>query len=303
MLRGLAPPWLRDAVLLSRWHRAALGRQPRFWAPRSFNEWMLRRLLLAREDSHRAWNDKLAMRRRVAARVGEAHLVPLLAVADSPEALDWGALPEAFALKASHGSGLFALVPDRDAADCDALARLARAWLGLCYYAGDPSRGAGGSREWAYRGIPRRLMVEPLLPFGEGLASPLNLKAYVFDGRIAATLLEAWLPDGSKRMALCDADWQRLPVTINGRDSHGLARPPAPVRTRFAELARAIGQGSDFLRLDGYATRSGDVLIGEVSPCAHGGRAAFDPPGFDLWLGAVWRAARRGEAWPAMPRF
>jgi hypothetical protein len=37
-------------------------------------------------------------------RVGEVHLVPLLAQYDSVDAIDWSTLPERFVIKCSHGS-------------------------------------------------------------------------------------------------------------------------------------------------------------------------------------------------------
>jgi hypothetical protein len=293
-LAALLPDRAFDALVLLRAHRRRLGAWPRPHAPRGFNDWMLRRLLLAREARHREWNDKLALRRFVAGRVGEQHLVPLVAVAESAEALDWHALPRAFAIKPSHSSGRCILVRDRDTADRSAILAAARAWLGECYYAGTDGR--GGSREWGYRGIARRLIVEELLPLLPDFAAPMQLNAYTFGGRIAIGRKFTLLADGTKAGQSTDADWNPLPFAINRPVRDPFPRPPPEVRARMAWIAERLGHDADFLRIDCYVLPDGRVLVGELTPYPHAGRAIFEPPEWGLWLGAVWRATRRGEA-------
>jgi hypothetical protein len=89
---------------------------------------------------------------------------------------------------------------------------------------------------------------------------------------------------------------------MNTSEPCGASPPPEPARQTIAALAQALGHDADFLRLDTFVTADGRVLVGEITPYAHAGRAMFQPREWDLWLGAVWRATRRGEAWPPMPR-
>lgn len=288
--RGLRA--LYDAGFLLRAYRARMGRWPNPVRPRSFNEHVLRRLILQRDPLFRTLNDKLAMREFVAARLGPGLCVPLLGVHADPGSIAWDDLPPAIVLKPSHASGLVRRIPDHRTIDRAAQEVEARSWLRLCYYE--------HAREWGYRGLRRWLLVEPLLPVPPGDASPADYRLFVFDGRIAAAFIRRLRLDGRTTKDIFDGTWRRLPVRHEGAPPAGVPPPDAAVQAEMARIARALGAGHEMLRIDTYLV-AGRVLVGEITVYPDAGRNPWDPHTFDLWLGAVWRATRRGQAWPAPP--
>jgi hypothetical protein len=289
-----APTRLRDAAFLARLHRRRVGHWPNFLAPRTFNEWILRRLIVARDPLHRIWNDKLAMRDWVAARIGPGHTTPLLAVLDDPDAIPWESLPPAFVIKATHGSRFNAFVRDAATADRAAIAAQARGWLARSY--------DEVSREWGYRGIPRRLLLEPLLADAPGGDKPLNVNAFVFDGRIAMLQQFTRVASGAVTMDAYDPSWRPLDLRYQDWVPYGVPPIPEAARATLVEWSARIGAGVDFLRLDAlWDSAARRLWVCEVTPYPHAGSGAFDPPEWDLWLGAVWRATQEGRPWPPMP--
>ena len=43
------------------------------------------------------------------------------------------------------------------------------------------------------------------------------------------------------------------------------------------------------------------LQVSELTPFPYAGAQPFDPPAYDAWLGAVWRAGLRGAPFPAPP--
>ncbi len=278
-----------DAAILLEQHRAHHGRWPRLVVPATFNDWVFRRLLLDRNPLLRVLCDKLAVRDHVRATLGRDIAVPLLAVCDRPEDLPWDRLPRAFVLKASHGSGFNVVVEDRDAVDRGAMAARLRACLAVDYYE--------MRREWGYRGIPRRRLVEPLLRSPGEFVLP-DWKFHCFGGE--PRVLHVVRMDRALRrsVSLFTMAGRHLPVTYS--EPRGPPTLPPGDLPALAAVARRLAQGFDYLRVDLYCL-DGQVRFGELTPYLGAGLFRFDPPEFDAWMGALWTAARRGTLPPPPP--
>lgn len=288
LLRPLAEAWVH-----CRRHRQEIGRWPNPVRPRSFNEHVLHSLIFRRDPLQARVSDKLELRAVVRERTGQDLCVPLLGAWDDPAGLarDWDRLPDAFILKPNHASGWLHVVRDRAAADRDYVVALADWWLRNSFY--------DRSREWVYRRIRPRLLAEPLLPAPPGEDGPRNYRCFTFGGRLGV-LRTHGTRDGRDLEANCDAAGRALPVHLNNGPAQPID-PPAPDLLRaLRDLAERLAVGTDFLRVDLYDTPQG-LLVGELTPFPNAGALPFHPPAWDRWLGAVWRAARRDEAWPAPP--
>jgi hypothetical protein len=287
-LRPLIEAWVH-----CRRHRQEVGHWPNPLRPRSFNDHVLRTLILRRDPLHARVSDKLALRAVVRERMGEDLCVPLLGAWDDAAALarDWDGLPEAFILKPNHASGWLHVVRDRAAADRHWVVAQARWWLENSFY--------DRSREWVYRRIRPQVLAEPLLPAPPGEDAPRDYRCFTFGGRVA--MLRVLGARAGRVLALnCDRDGRPLPVRLNDLPQDP-APPPSPeARQALVAVAERLAAGTAFLRVDLYLDR-GRVLVGELTPFPNAGALPIRPAAWDLWLGAVWRAARRGDAWPAPP--
>ena len=134
--------------------------------------------------------------------------------------------------------------------------------------------------EWAYRDVPRGLLIEPLL--GGSLPLPIDYKIYVFAG--VATHVQVHLDRGGRhRWILHDRNWRPLVAHPD--------RPPAPACLRAMLAAAETLAGSNaFLRVDFYEM-DGRPYFGEFCLYPGSGLDPFAADWIDLELGALWLGA------------
>ncbi len=83
----------------------AFGEFVDFKRPKTLNEKLQWKKLYGYYPVHTIIADKYAVREYVSDRIGDEYLVPLISVLNRASEFELNALPEAFVLKANHGSG------------------------------------------------------------------------------------------------------------------------------------------------------------------------------------------------------
>jgi len=273
--RRLAARFVSDRRYVTKLYRDASGRVPDLAHPSGFNEKILVKILGDRRTYLTCFSDKLRARQHVA-RVAPSLLLPALYWhAARAEALDLDVLPDAFMLKANHGSGWLRAVPDKRAARRDELVRLARRWLASDF--------SIVGREWAYRNIERAVYAEELLRGEEG-RSPSDYKLFVFSGKVRLIQVDCDRFTRHTQM-LYDEQWRPIAGTIRARQGRELPAPGS-LATMIA-AAEALSLGVDFVRVDLYDTPA-KPLFGELTFAPEAGLCKFDPPEIDLELGESW---------------
>jgi hypothetical protein len=286
---------LHDWIWLVKRHRRRIGTWPHPWQPRSFNDWIYRRLLVAPEPLHAQLSCKLGQRDYKAARIGPDASLPLLGIWDEAAALDadWDSLPDAFMLKPTHGSSWLRAVPDKCAADRAAILAEAAGWLRRSYYE--------TSHEIGYRDLVPRLIAEPLLPPAPGYITPWEYSLFCFGGRPALLHSRAYTPDGRKAVGFLDMARQVLPISPRPHREQPVPEPPGDAAwSRMLDLAGPLSRGTDFLRVD-FLVVGDEAWAGELTPYPAAGRQNIEPAAWNDWLGAVWHATLDGCRWPDPP--
>ncbi len=170
--------WRYDRWLLERRFRHQFGRNLKLAAPHSFNEKVCYKRLYDRRPLLTMVADKVGVRDYVAAKIGAQQLTTVCQICASPEEITYDRLPREFVIKASRGTAMTYIARDpaqaKVARDAAAMARFS-SWLTQNLYS--------EQREWCYRDIPPRLIVEELLL--EDGAIPTDWKFYVFGGKAA----------------------------------------------------------------------------------------------------------------------
>ncbi len=282
---ALAGAPLPDRIHLIRQYRRSFGRLRFGLRPRRFSELLLAKMLWDRDPLLPISTEKVNARDFVASRVGPGYLIPLLQVCDRPQDLDFDALPARFAIKASHGCGFNLLIGDKAQVDANALRDTVRGWLATDWYR--------RHREWAYRGVPRRILVEALLVDRGELAA--DYKFYVFNGRARMVMVNgrsavAAVARKSGRHPTRDYfDEQWRPLKVERGKPRAAATPPCPDRlAEMIDVAQRIARGFAFCRVDLYEVE-GKVHFGEITHYPSAGQQMFRPLDFDAALGEVWR--------------
>lgn len=291
---------VKREVLLRRayWRLTRVARNPR-----TYNEKIVWKMAHDRRPVLRRFADKVAARDYVA-QVAGAHLLPRVhAVVADPAELDWAALPRQYALKVSHASGGVILVWDGapreatlpevgapvewerwvvhpDNADTARIESLCRQWLQRSF-----EWLPGRHPEWAYRRIPRRILVEELLTDAAGRL-PLDYKFHMFDGVCRAVLVKSD-QFAQARQDLMTAGWEPLPVTKQGIPRSDPPPPRPPALEAMLAVAEELSRGLDFVRVDLYALDE-RVVFGELTNYPAAAMNVFDPPDVDLLWGSYW---------------
>ena len=216
--------------------------------------------------------DKIAAKRMAAELLGPGWITPTLwhgaALPASPP------FPTPAILKARHGCNQYAVLRRGPTdGEWNALRSRSSRWM-----AGPYGRWLD---EWAYDGVPRALIAEPLL--GDGRTLPLDYKIYVFGGR--ATHVQVHLDRaGDHRWILHDRAFRPLVAA-----SEYL---PAPrCLNAMLSAAETLAAGHDFLRVDFFEV-DGAPRFGEFCLYPGSGLDPFPTDNIDLELGKLWHDAR-----------
>ncbi len=259
------------------------GRPPNLQSPVTFNEKIIYKMIHDRRPILTRLADKLRARDEVAARIGTKYLTELYQVCRSPAEIVWQRLPQRFAIKTNHGSGMFILVRDKSALDIGQASSQLDTWLGMNF--------SSNFGEWCYRDIEPVILIEELITEPTG-ALAMDWKFYTFDGH-AEFLSVNTDQFTAKRMAYYDRRLVRQPFRRRYPSAPTDPDFPNNIELMFS-LAGELGRGLDFVRVDLYNV-GGRIVFGEFTNYPDAGLGAFDPPEFDALYGSKWRVPARYE--------
>lgn len=267
-------------------HRRMIGRWPNLREPSTFNEAMLLRCL----NPDMRWaplTDKLAVRDYVREKIGEKHLIPLLAAPEVFTREVFDALPSAFVMKANHGCAFVEVVRDKSTTSFEALNALAKKWLAVDFYR--------VSRERHYSVIKPRIYFEQLLADSTGMI-PSDLKLHIFGGypegpRIHTMVIADRF--GDVHGDIYDENWQRIDVAFGAypRSAEPIARPEN--WKEIERLGLLLGEGFAYVRVDLYSMGK-DVYFGELTFTPGAGVLRFTPESHDYRWGKMLKESTEG---------
>jgi hypothetical protein len=280
-LRFLPHPLFASAM-----HALFQGELSTLRRPRTYSQLLAAKNLRRQSEMVHLTADKYAVRRHVAERIGEEHLIPLLQVVHSADDLHPERFTRPCVVKGTHGCDMTLLLPDPQAVDPAAVRETVRRWLATDFY-------REGWREAPYRGLPRRAVVEEMI--GDGVSAPADYKFFMFHGRPAMVVVDQ---DRFTRhtSTMLTPDWREY--DISGRFEFAAELPPRPANyDRMLEIAQKLSTDFAFVRVDLYNV-DGRIYFGELTHNPGGGLVRLQPREFDRALGELWR-----NGTPIPPRF
>lgn len=258
---------------LRRQFHAQAGYEPNLLEPRTFNEKIQWLKLFYHDPLIEVCTDKISVKDHAARIIGAEHCVPTIAVLNHPDELAATHLARPCALKLANGSGKNLFVRDPADADPDAIRRAIAPWFKpeASHYL--------YSAEWAYRDLPPRVVIEPLIASPDDI---VDYKFFCFGGEPRAVMT---CTERTRRLKLdfFDPEWRRLPFARHYPNSENpLARPER--LDRMTALARRLAEPFPFVRVDLYDTPAGP-LLGELTFYPGNGMEPFQPAEWDRLLG------------------
>jgi len=247
--------------------------------------------------------DKLAVRDYVTEHVGDHVLTSLLAAASEADHIDWASLPREFVTKVTHGSGGVVVVSEKadrslrlptdlknlgwnrflvhpDSLDYPTLTRIVNTWLRMSFN----QHKLVALREWAYRDIPRRVIVEEYVHSGSTIPSQLLVSC--FHGRA-----EELIVDGGADIFSPGTTMRFLRHESEAAGAHlGLSSDSL---NEVLRMSAVLAAPVDFVRVDWRIADRGFVF-GELTNYPAAGKLGLrghplhSPQELEFVLGALW---------------
>ncbi len=266
---------LSDRLYLSILYRERFNRKLDLKNPKSFNEKLQWLKLYGHKPEYVTMADKYAVKEYVANRIGREYVVPCLGVWEKAEDINFEELPNSFALKCTHNSGLGRCIcKDKTRIDLNVVRREIAKGLRQNYYL--------PGRDKQYRDIPKKIIADMYLEDGTG-EELRDYKWWCFNGEP----LYMYYTNKGKNIYENFYDSEYNPVNIN----HGFERlkPEQPKPDNFElmkELATKLSKGIPFVRVD-FFNVNGHVYFGEFTFFDWGGLRPFENYQMDLDLGKL----------------
>lgn len=252
--------------------------------PRTLNEKIQWLKLHNRQPQFTTWADKYKVRNNIREVFGESYLIPLLAAADDPAAIDFDDLPTPFIIKPNHLSGHVKIVRNKKDIDWPSFIKESRSWLKQnLYHTG---------REWQYNNIHPKIIVEQLLTDRDGNI-PMDYKFHCFHGKIAAIQVDIDR-ESDHRRNFYDRNWKPLPFiwSVYAGDEplwpHGRNIEKPVVLAKMIEMTEILANHFDYVRIDWYVVGR-QIYFGEVTFHHGGGYEQIRPYEWDKKLGEMLR--------------
>lgn len=268
---------LSDSFIVRVMYRCELGRTLDLKEPRSFNEKLQWLKLNVRNPLYPTIVDKIKAKEYVSDLIGGQYIIPTYQTADRFENIDFSSLPERFVIKANHDSGSVYVCKDKKRLDSekDRLKKLFDASLQRNYYY--------EGREWAYKEVKPRLLVEQYLENDNG--DPLrDYKFFCFDGEPKFLYVSEELYSHDKvRMQYFSADFGPTDIHF---DEYEPFYPEKPEKfEQMKQLCRELSRNLKFARIDLYYI-NGQIYFSEITLYPASGFRRY-PLDVDLKIGEM----------------
>lgn len=250
---------------------------PNLRHPKTFNEKVAWRKLYQHNPQFSIFSDKVAVKAQVAELVGEEHIIETLWEGSNPEDIPFESLTPPYVVKVNHSSGANVFIRAAQDVNRETIVASMREQLAFAH--------GHRLREWAYLGIPRKVLVERMILMPDG-SIPDDYKFFTFHGRVHFVHCDRDRVSGLKQN-LYDREWNLLSVWMGYAPISEPVSKPANL-TQMIELAERIGAPFDFVRVDLYSPPQG-IFFGETTFYPNGGRQPFAPMEWDNKFGELWK--------------
>ena len=197
----------------------------------------------------------------------------VIGVYDSFDIIDFDQLPDAFAMKATHGSSYNIIVPDKSKLDRAAAKKKFDCWLKENFYYKD--------REKNYKNIKPRIMCDAFLCPLDGQLE--EYKLFCFKGKVG--FIQHNKQIGGKRYDnIFDAQWNILPVKYGYDGFTGDSKPENG--DELIAVAEKLAVPFELVRVDLYNV-DGRIVFSELTFHSGGGLIPFEPKEYDREFGKM----------------
>ena len=266
-----------DKLYLKLMFRCKMGYWMNFDNPKTFSEKLQWLKLYNRNPLYTTLVDKYAVKKWVADKIGEDHVIPMLGVWDNANEIDFESLPDQFVLKTTNGGGGDVVIcKDKSKFDRKkAVAHLNKSLKNNIY---------NNYREWPYKNVRPRIIAEKYMEDESGELR--DYKVFCFNGTPKIFLLYKDRYD-DKKMTIDFFDEQRNWLNLTHPEFDRSTEKPAlpDCFERIFSLAKILSQSIPFVRCDFYIV-NGSIYFGEMTFYPTSGFALYKPFSWEEKMGS-----------------
>lgn len=243
--------------------------------PRTFNEKISFLKLHDRSAIQTVTADKYLVREFIKEKIGEEYLIPLVLQTKNVKDILPEKLPDyPVIIKTNHNSSGGIIVKNKNGVDWKAVRSKMKKLLRENYYY--------FSREWQYKNIEPRVIIEKLLTDSNGNI-PADYKMHCFNGNLIFTQVDLDRYSDHRRN-LYNVDWKRIPCRWKYENGDEVLKPK--MYAKMKKLAEKIAADFTYLRVDFYSI--GDsIFFGELTLHPGSGALIFYPQSYDKKFGQM----------------
>lgn len=254
------------------------GYWPNIKNPRTFNEKLIHRKLIAKDDSFATYSDKVKVKNIIGELIGEQYIIKTIATFKTVTLSDLQSIPTPFVVKCNHDSGSVKVITEKAQIDSKLVGFLNER-LNYCT--------SLNTNEYWYADIERLIMVEEYLQPDDNKKVPEDYKFHVFNSGKVFLHIDYGRFDEHSR-SIYDETGELIDVEINYVNKKVKFFKPNNY-DKMVELAKLIARKIDceYVRVDFYNV-DGFIYFGEVTFAPGAGFSKFTPRAVDMDWGSFW---------------
>jgi hypothetical protein len=272
---------LSDKAYVKSQYKSVFGKRLNLNSPKYFTEKIQWLKLYDRNPLYTICADKFKVREYVSKKIGEEYLIPLIFYTENPETIPFNMLPSEYIIKTNHTSGYNMIYRNKKIYFFDhvhnfskkKVVKILKNWLKKnVFYQ---------NREWEYKKISPKIIIEELLTDGENNGVLNDYKIHCFNGepKYIQTIFDR--NEGVKENWY-DTSWNSIDLYYYSKNKKQIKKPKN--LQELLKVSRALSAEFNYVRVDLYIIR-GKVLFGELTFHPYGGLMKFKPSEWDLKLG------------------
>jgi len=219
--------------------------------------------------------DKYAVRSYVADKIGNEYLNEVYGYYTAIDQIDWNQLPNAFILKAVHGSHRNLIVKDKSSLNIRETEKMLSKWLRYNQY-----KKVGF--EWAYKNIKPAIIVEKLLKEDQKRFLT-DYKFVCMHGKVIYVQIVLDVDGKEVQVNYNKAFEQEKFIAINREWYQGAIEKPV-LFDKMVALAEILADRLPYVRIDFYQIEN-KIIFGEVTFYPGDGKYEFFPDEYNKIIG------------------
>lgn len=267
--------WLSDEKYLALIWRLQFNKKLNLANPILFTEKLQWLKLHDRKEEYVDYVDKYKFKQYITQKLGREYVIPVIAVYNKAEEIEWDKLPNQFAIKCTHGSHSNIICTDKEKLDKKVAIRQLNKWLKRNWF--------WYGREWPYKKVNPKIIIEEYKDNnGEELR---DYKMMCFGGKVKCTFVYSDQSNNrDDKIIIYDTNWEVINLrNKEHRIGERIEKPKS--YEKMVTIAQELSRGIPFARVDFFEVKD-KPYVGELTlyPCS--GFIKLEPEHYDQIFGS-----------------